>query len=454
MTKKILCLFDYGPDCFTGYATVSRNIVRELNKEFGSRLKIDIVASNYFGEPYNEYDKMVRVTSGKQDGDTDEFGRNVFLQALRDGDYDGIYIISDLSTVTWLIPLLRHMKVYLKENNRKGFRSMIYFPIDGKIIPKTKNVFYDKQELKTIPKHLRHLYENKEYVSHLDELDFFDEVVTYTHYASYEMCKIRPSLKNRLKVIYHGINTNDFYPLPENDKINFRKQYFGKNAHKFIIGLVNRNQQRKDFPTAIFGFLEAKKNWNKDLPVPFLYIHTDPEDAKGWNLRYLFDLIPEMTEGKDYMFSKGNNTGQVDIQTLNKIYNSLDVYLTTSLGEGWGLTITECFACKIPVIAPDHTSMAELTGRGDRALILDEFLPVCSPTDNTIRHMCHFEQVGEMVIAAALGRYYSKTVGYSVGKLEEQQERIDDAYKWVTQFTWENICKDWVVLFKNTFNIK
>ena len=59
--KKILCLFDYGMGVMTGYATVSKNIVAQVKKEFGDDLHLDIIAINYFGDPYKEYNDTVQV---------------------------------------------------------------------------------------------------------------------------------------------------------------------------------------------------------------------------------------------------------------------------------------------------------------------------------------------------------------------------------------------------------
>ena len=42
------------------------------------------------------------------------------------------------------------------------------------------------------------------------------------------------------------------------------------------------------------------------------------------------------------------------------MYNAADLYLTTSLGEGWGLGVTEAMACHTPVAMPRHTSLAEI----------------------------------------------------------------------------------------------
>src|SRR5262249_54512238 len=47
-----------------------------------------------------------------------------------------------------------------------------------------------------------------------------------------------------------------------------------------------------------------------------------------------------------------------------------DVYFTTTLGEGWGLPITEAMAAGLPVVAPRHSSLEELGGDG-RAILYD-----------------------------------------------------------------------------------
>jgi hypothetical protein len=46
-----LCLLDYVAR--TGFGTVSKNIIKELKKHYGDDLYLDIIAINYFGEPFN-----------------------------------------------------------------------------------------------------------------------------------------------------------------------------------------------------------------------------------------------------------------------------------------------------------------------------------------------------------------------------------------------------------------
>lgn len=446
MSKQILCLMDYGPDCKTGYATVSRNMVKQLKAHYGSYLKLDIMATNYFGKPYNEYEGTVQVMSAvgaesiiKSNPDKiDDFGRMAFLSALKETEYDGIYMLQDLAQIVYIVPLLKQMQIYKAKIGYKYFTSVVYFPVDGKIHTRVKNPKYVKSQLASIPKEEREFF--KETICPLDELDFFDHLVTYTLYAKNEILKQKPSLESKLSVIYHGINTADFYPITgEKEKEKFRNKYFGNNANKYIVGCINRNQYRKDIPTAIFGFIEAKKNWPKEiLPAPFLYLHMDPEDSLGWRLRDMLSMT-NLVEGKDYMFPKdGDANSQVDIATLNSIINSIDVYLSTALGGGWELSFTECMACKIPCIVPNHTSLGEIGGE-ERASLLEEFLPVCNKEDNMVRQMCQYEEVGESIIKQGLLK--------EILIPNHQLPRYELAYQWITQFTWEAVCENWIRIF-------
>jgi glycosyltransferase involved in cell wall biosynthesis len=53
------------------------------------------------------------------------------------------------------------------------------------------------------------------------------------------------------------------------------------------------------------------------------------------------------------------------VQEMNEVYNCLDCYVTTTTAEGWGLTVTEAMACELPIVAPMHTSLKEITENGD-----------------------------------------------------------------------------------------
>jgi glycosyltransferase involved in cell wall biosynthesis len=82
---------------------------------------------------------------------------------------------------------------------------------------------------------------------------------------------------------------------------------------------------------------------------------------------------------------------------LRSIYNASDLFLTTNLGEGWGLTITEAMACKLPIVAPLHTSIIEISNNGERIYPITEFVPICLQADGIKRDMSFIDNVVEVM---------------------------------------------------------
>ena len=413
--KKILCLFDYVAR--TGYGTVSKNIVQELKKYYGSNIKLDIIAVNYFGEPYAEDENINVISARVTDVNDDPFGRFFFLKVLKENkDYDGIFILQDLGVIIPFIEVLQHIKAEKKENNHKNFKSIFYFPVDCTIIYElTRN------------------------------LEFFDLLVTYNEFGRKEILKHRPDLKTKIKVVPHGNNSKDFYPISEDEKKAFRKEFFGENADKFIVTNINRNQPRKDIPNTIFGFLEATKNWDSKLPKPFLYLHMHPKDPMGWDIRAIM-LQTGLKEDIDYkLLPKELEDTMAETDYVNKIYNASDVYITTTLGEGWGLTLSEAASCKIPIIAPYTTSFIEMSGYGKNAYMLENLFPICQTMDNVIREQTDIYEISDTLLHVA-NVIYGKDEGLNLK--EEMNKKIENSFNWVKSLEWKNVCKQWIEYFK------
>lgn len=404
---RILSLFDY--NATTGFATVSQNIVAHLKKHFGNRLKLDIIAINFFGEPYQEDEntrvwpaiKMVVPGAG-----ADEFGRHPLLHNLAQGNYDGVFAIQDLEVMLPVFPKIKEWNKKKKKEGRKQFKSVYYFPVDGALLPEW-----------------------------LDGIENFDVIVTYTEYAKNEVLKVRPDLKNKLRVILHGINPSHFYPLEEEKAKRFRHEYFGEASKNFIINATSRNQFRKNFPATILAFEKYKKQFDKDA---FLYFHCNPKDYVGWDLRKIFKQIG-MKEGVDFGFpveSMYDHGASIDL--LNHIYNASDIYVSSNAGEGYGLTNIEVAMCKKPVITPYHTSLIEMSGYGKRFWMLKNFSPYISRHDSMIRFGCDPQEITELINKVK-------------SNPNEAKAKIELAYQWALTQTWDIICKHWIKIFEDTF---
>lgn len=401
MKIKALCLFDF--NTFTGFATVSRNLVQQWQKFYGKDLILHIVAVNYFGDEYKVGDNIHVIPAKKKDIAKDDFGRYVFMASLRDGDYDLVFILQDLGVIVPTIPHIKEIKQEKIDAKKKVFKSVLYFPVDFALTP---NLGVG--------------------------LEFFDMLATYTEYGRTHVLNINKKIA--CKVIPHGSNLQHFHPIEEPLKKQFREEYFGANAGKFIVGCVNRNQSRKDIPTTIFGFMEYKDTYNKDA---FLYLHMNPKDPMGWHLRTILAQT-NLVEGKDFMFPPEEDYSKgADIAKLNAIYNSLDVFLSTATGGGWELTVTEAMSTRTPVVIPKHTSFQELAGKnGQRAFLLENQYPTVAMIDNIIRYQSDIFEIAEQLDKVHRG--------------EGVKEKVEEAFKFVhsEELKWENIART----FAENFN--
>ena len=395
----MLALFDY--NSFTGFSTVSKNLVSNWVKIFGQNMFLDIVAVNYFGDEYRE-SPNVRVISAKMnDVAKDDFGRYVFMRSLLDIDYDVIFILQDLGVVVPIIPHIKKIKDDKYKENKKQFKSILYFPVDFSLTP---NLGVG--------------------------LEFFDSLATFTDFGKQNVNRLRPDIKAKVRVIPHGNNMETFNVMPESEVTAFRKSYFGDNADKFIIGNINRNQSRKDIPNTIFGFLEYWEEYNKNS---FLYLHMNPKDPMGWHLRTILAQTP-LREGIDFMFPpKDDYEKGAEVSKLNLIYNSLDVFLSTATGGGWELTVTEAMSAKKPVIIPNHTSFQYLGGaKGERAYFLNTLYPTVAMIDNVIRFQSDLYEIGE-----SLNYVYNDIHTKST----ELHKKVEDAFSFIEKHKWEDIAK-------------
>ena len=412
--KRILWLSDYAN---SGFGVVAKNLLAEIGRQ-APNLQIDVVAINFYDEePLVMFDGRITVMDGRyvESGKLyDQFSRYMFCDLLIKNPeaYDGVFLLGDISTYTSVIDVMKQTKANNKKINRKSFKSILYTPIDGNLV---KSVF--------------------------DKSEFFDLIVTYNNYSKGVIGMHRPDLKSKVRIQPHGVSTKDFFPISKADIADFRKEFFGaENADKIIFTNVNRNQPRKSLTTTIFSFIEAKQinDTGKDI---LLYLHCQANDLMGQNL---IDIIAqtELVIGKDIMIAPDSFWDKqygVSIEMLNKIYNASDIFITTTLGEGWGLSVTEAMACRLPTILPQNTSLIEIGDYGKRCHAIENQYPICLQ-DNVIRDSCDALDVAEVMISAAKQRIKGTDI-----------KMIDAAEAYVKTLKWDTIAKDFIKYFNDLF---
>lgn len=173
----------------------------------------------------------------------------------------------------------------------------------------------------------------------------------------------------------------DFHPLENNIK-----QQIGLGNYK-IVGTVMRNQRRKLYPDLFCAFREfLNKTKRNDI---LLYCHTAYPDS-GWDIprilieyglsskvlftykcancghaypQFFSDAISTCQKCKQYTAQLPNTNFGLDNNTMNAVFNIMDLYLQYSISEGFGMPQVEAAAAGVPVMAVDFSAMSEVTDK-------------------------------------------------------------------------------------------
>jgi glycosyltransferase involved in cell wall biosynthesis len=403
MNKKIKVLaYMDSPTCATGFGSVSRNILMGLYAT--GKYEIDVLGINYWGDPHNFPFRIWPVGIGGPDNDP--YGRKKVFNMIRQMDFDILFFLQD----TFILDMLPDMLGHLKSIGKK-FKSVVYYPIDA------------------MPKR-----------AWLHNIAFCDYVVAYAEFAKELSLKAYPAFPKEISIINHGVNTSDFFPIQDKERLaHFRKQYFGANHEKFIFCNVNRNQRRKDIPRTISAFKEFKKT----VPDSLLYLHMAKKD-QGWDLEEVCNSYG-LSIKTDVLFPEGFGPNQgFPREVVNYIYNASDCNISTTHGEGMGLGWLENMATKTPVIMPDNTAMSEFITEDKGYLAKSGGSPslytVLNMDNEVIRPIVDVEDMVEKMIHV----YNNK---------EEAMQKAENAYVWATmKMDWQkSIVPKWVNLFDSAY---
>lgn len=158
--------------------------------------------------------------------------------------------------------------------------------------------------------------------------------------------------------IPHAVDMYHLGPCPDKAKAKQAKQLGIEN--KFVVCRIDRHQPRKYWEQTLRAF--AKFAEGKD--DVFLIAKCDPRDITMWN--------HEKKEGVD-LEAVAKNLGITDKVKFDNFFfddsymaqafhHPADVFLTTTSGEGFGLTPAGAMACGVPVIYPKTPVLPEVVG--------------------------------------------------------------------------------------------
>jgi glycosyltransferase involved in cell wall biosynthesis len=293
-----------------------------------------------------------------------------------------------------------------------SYRLKVLAPIIDKIREKNilKIIAYIPIDSYTTP-------EDKDFLSRVDV------PVAYTKFGAYEIQKYT---NNQVHVIPHGIE-HEFFNTDYN-KYECRQMLFPHiSDDEFIITNVNSNSSRKD----PFSTLKLFGELYKLNPKYKLYLHMNPNPHIGLDIKSKTNELGLLNQVifADPFFSDKFSKYNCDKNMLAKIYCASDLIITTSYGEGWGLTTTEAAACGIPVAVPKHTSFEEIFSDETCTFI---------PTKHSVSSENKFWPYVD-VEKAALTLHNAVEAGL--------KEKAEKAHQQMLKYNWDKITQMWVKLF-------
>lgn len=439
MKPKLMILGD-SPTRETGFARVVRNLLNEWLKAdvFG---EIHVWGIGYWGFPH-DFPSHVKIypAAGPQNQDwahVENLKR--FAHIMANGDFTHCWLLQDVWGLTALGQLLRRLA------KDEGLKTLLYFPVDAPLEREWMEIVASVQ----VP-------------------------VAYCEYGKQEALtalKIETGEReddqrakaamSRLRVIPHGVD-ECFCPKDDPEqRAEMRARLTGGKIADNDLLLVNvaTHQRRKGLAQSlqIFNHLAGLAHANGIKRRVFLYLHCEPiNHTEGSSLPLMasqLGLLGDIGEtlffGSESYFVNGRPCATDE--AMNRIYGAADCLLSTSLGEGWGLPLTEAMAAGTLVAAPNHTSCAEiLGGRGetlrnggiasDRGVLL----PTLTQADMVIgdnsrlRHRVDAEEAANLIYCA-------------LEEDEEWRERLRvNAMRWVKQpeRSWPVIARQWLQLME------
>jgi len=164
-----------------------------------------------------------------------------------------------------------------------------------------------------------------------------------------------------VKHIPHGTDSDRFYKLPDEERDKLREKWGFKD--KFVVGVVARNQPRKNLDRTIKSFYLLKDR----IPNAILFLHLDPNDPAQQAFK-IHDLVTRYNLENRVVYSGMSAHNGFDWNRMNEVYNIMDVFLLTTSGEGFGIPIIEAMSCQVPVLATSYTTTPELVENNNAGL--------------------------------------------------------------------------------------
>lgn len=333
---RLLLLADAG--CTTGFGRVSHAIGDRLVRDFG--WDISVIAVNYDGDYWPTPMKLYRPTKIVQG---DIYGQSRYVELLGELMPDAVFMINDPYVVLRLLFRNKHDPDFVLSRLRP---IVAYMPVDGYGFPPSwSNLPALVASVDPIPN---------------APLPSFHPVVMANHGRT--MFPDAP-------LIYHGVDTEVFHPVSDKNPVVMSngvvikskadaKRVLGLKPEDFLVLRVDRNSHRKDYADSWRALVPLMKRFTNI----HAWFHCKAE-GDSVELPQVLGREPSVAERFHFPGNFNTKIGWSE-SDLVVVYNAADVFLSTSQGEGFGLTLAEASACGLPIVAQNVSAIPEVVGPG------------------------------------------------------------------------------------------
>jgi len=439
MKNKLLAFCD-SPTCESGFGRVASNLLTRWQQS-GFFEQIWVWAIGYAGFPVETPLKLCPAATAAFPVWHSVENLERFLLSLdnekvggTDGGFTHIFLMHDTWVMSPMAQILR------KKASDNSIKTLLYYPVDAPLKPEWTDI-----------------------------VAAVDVPVAYCEYGIAESRKAmsiqgkdsdantrRRKAIPRLRSLPHGVDRRVYKPFDlfegGNTKEVARKTMFGNvvTDEDFLICVVSMNQKRKGHHLALQVFKLLLEQWPEMRPK--LYMHCAMDNVPdGISLDEVANDLG-LKVGRDVFFARPdlfpNGHPLATEQQLNSIYNACDLLLTTTYGEGWGLTITEAMAAGLPVAGPNHTSVANILGSDlphpeQRGIIFEtETFEVLPGDHGRLRPRADIQSAAVAIAGAWQSEKEDPEGPMSLSSYRSR------ALEWIsgTEYQWDTIAEEWLKL--------
>ena len=359
--SKVLVIADAG--CHTGFARVTHSIGDRLVTDYGH--DISVLATNHRGDYWPTPMKLYRPNSLDP---RDIYGRTRIIEMLAMVEPDVVLILNDATIILNLL----FDNQYDKDRYLLRYRPLLtYIPVDG----------YNRPP------------------AWAETLTKVSNVVAMSRFGQ----EAFPGSQ----LVFHGVDTKVFHPVSAKNPITVSsgkvcttkrecKEAFGYDPDGFMVLRVDKNSGRKDFAATWKALVPVMKR-HKDINVHFHTVGNGGDS--GMVIDALLSREPDIQPRFSLPDLHTSYIGWPEAD-LVALYNAADLFVTTSRGEGFGLTIAESLACGVPVIAQNVSAIPEVVGPGGILLEPERLITVPSGQDLWLPNIEAFSEAIEHLYTA------------------------------------------------------